>query len=88
MNDFRKENRYQVLKLSDIEAAKQAHPRSARRIEKALALLEQATTSARFKAGKEPLTCCVVESDWRCYEGVWSLVEAEYNSNAWAGEVE
>ncbi len=80
-SDFRKEDRYRVFKLSDIEAAKKRHPHKADDIEEALLLLNYATSLARYSAGKEPLACCVVESDWRCYEKVWSLVEAEHEEN-------
>ncbi len=77
-SDFRKEDRYRVFKLRDIEAAKQIHPHKADDIEEALTLLHYATSLARHQAEKKPLFCCVVESDWRCYDEVWSLVEAEY----------
>ncbi len=81
MSDFRKEDRYRVFKLSDIEAAKQRHPHDADDIEGALLLLHYVTAQARLKAGKEPLTCCVLESDWRCYDEVWALVEAEHGED-------
>ncbi len=81
MSDFRKEDRYRVFKLSDIEAAEQAHPHRAPSAKAALDELDFITSFARDKAGKEPLTCCVVESDWRCYDEVWSLVDAEHYEN-------
>ncbi len=81
MNDFRREDRYRVYKLTDIEAAKQLYPQKADDIDAALALLEY-TTRLNNR------TCCVVEADWRCYEDVWSLVETEHEENAWTGEDE
>ncbi len=85
MSDFKREDRYRVYKLTDIEAAKKAHPRNADDIDGALILLDYTTSLARYTVEKKPLTCCVVEADWRCYEDVWSLVEAEHEENAWAG---
>ncbi|MCX4025133.1 hypothetical protein [Spartinivicinus marinus] len=69
MADFKREKRYYVLKLSDIQhLSRDDHAK----------LLSIGVKADQFRQqhGKQDLECVVVESDWPEYEIVWSLIEA------------
>ena len=69
MSNFKRENRYLVSKLSDLEAAL-----SPAQLEEACDLSTYAD-AYRLQRGALPLECVVVESDWPEYEVVWRLIE-------------
>ena len=73
MSKFKKEQRYFVLKIKDIE----------KYLDKTL-LDKFMTTVNTIEAGrehdnKEPLQCVVVQSDWPEYEHVWKDIEDRMN---------
>lgn len=70
---FKKEQRYIVIKLNDIEHC------LSRRDFTALSMVLDKIEDYREDVGKPKLECVVVESDWKCYDKVWSLVEQDYN---------
>lgn len=72
---MKRENRYFVLKVSDIESACEAGLIS----HGALDVLEHvalAVKDVRQQRGKDELSCVVVESDWPEHEAVWGMIEA------------
>lgn len=77
MSAFRREPRYVVVKIKDIAE-------SGATDEEIDAFNRLCDKVARHRAevGKQPLGCVVVEADWRCYERVWGMVEAEHANNA------
>ena len=68
--EFKREERYIVFKLSDVE--KDFFPSE---ISQLLRLYET-QQSMRKQSGKPPLDCVVVESDWPEYEPTWNAIEA------------
>lgn len=68
-----REDRYIVIKRSDLEAAQAAghvgHIEVA-----ALNYVEASADRMRLERNKMPLKCVVVESDWPEYEHVWELI--------------
>lgn len=72
---MKRENRYVVLKVSDIEQAISRGMVSHDVID-ALDTLAQAVKSVRKQRGRDELSCVVVESDWPEYEVVWGMIEA------------
>ena len=81
MTDFRKEDRYSVFKVTDLQKAVALYPEREAEIKNALATLSVVTHNARIIANKKPFYCVCVEDDWRCYEEVWAMVEKEHNEN-------
>lgn len=69
MSEFKRENRYLVIKWRDAVSAL-----GTRELE-ALQGLADAVSEYRKEAGKPALECVVVESDWSIYDRVWQLVE-------------
>ncbi|MFC3191307.1 hypothetical protein [Pseudocitrobacter faecalis] len=72
---MKRENRYFVLKVRDIEDAYKSGLIDAA----ALDALEQtalAVKTVRQQRGKDELACVVVESDWPEHEVVWGMIEA------------
>ncbi|QBQ72155.1 hypothetical protein HWC14_gp06 [Serratia phage Parlo] len=65
---MKRENRYIVLKKSDVEAALSPIGRDN------LGNLCWHVDQYREKVGKAPLVCAVVESDWPEYDHVWELI--------------
>lgn len=70
MSEFTKEDRYLVIKRSDIKSALDGEMQSA------LQHIAQTVEAERSSLGKPVLECVVVESDWPIYEHVWNMVEA------------
>ena len=68
--EFKREERYLVFKLADVE--KDFFPSE---ISQLLRLYET-QQSMRKQSGKPPLECVVVESDWPEYEPTWRAIEA------------
>ena len=72
---MKRENRYFVLKVSDIDAAFKAgfiSPETLDELENAALAVKQ----VRQQRGKDELSCVVVESDWPEHEVVWGMIEA------------
>ena len=69
-DEFRREERYLVFKLSDVEE----HFTPGEKQQ--LARLVEVQRVGREEAGKPLLRCVVVESDWPEYELTWRAIEA------------
>lgn len=69
MSEFKRESRYLVLKLSDVEAALDDRQKVM------LEGLSLTVDSHRISAGKSPLNAVVIEADWDIYEQAWDLVK-------------
>lgn len=77
MSKFEREDRYLVIKRSDINEYFKSDPfHSKSPLKSALRLASNAISEHRCGSGKEPLECIVVESDWPIYNDVWKMVEA------------
>ena len=68
--EFKKEQRYIVIKVKDLDAAKLS-PREKTDLNDILFKIN----IARKVSGKDPLNCVVVESDWPEFEMVWAAIE-------------
>lgn len=83
MSEFKRENRYLVIKWKDAVAA--LGTRDLDRLQG----IADAVAEHRGTKGKAPLSCVVVEADWPIYERVWDeihrLEEGEL-AIAWADE--
>ena len=66
---FRREERYAVLKHTDVHEALTLEEIDM------LLHIEAKIDACRFRAGKPPLKCVVVESDWPEYEPTWNAIE-------------
>lgn len=64
-----REERYTVLKVSDVSNALEPDEKSE------LIYLEEKVALYREQTGKKPLECVVVESDWPEYESTWQAIE-------------
>lgn len=69
-----REERYYVIKKSDLEAALKVKRITQTDVEDLKELLARLNTQ-RFVSNKEMLKCVVVESDWPEYEKVWRMIE-------------
>jgi len=69
MPKFEREDRYTVLKISDVTEALSPDECTA------LIELEEKVALYRQQEGKQPLMCVVVESDWPEYEPTWKAIE-------------
>lgn len=70
---FRREQRYVVLKITDIYQALTSDEIDL------LIKLSSLITNRRKRAGKLPLQTVVVEQDWPEYEPVWKMLEERVN---------
>ena len=68
--EFKREERYLVFKLSDVEE----HFTPSERQQ--LARLAEVQRVGRSESGKPLLECVVVEADWPEYEPTWNAIEA------------
>lgn len=66
-NEFKREDRYIVFKVSDLGNSLKG--------DEIRKLAEEYAEQRQLK-GKEPLKCVVVESDWPEYEPTWKAIEA------------
>lgn len=73
---FEKEDRYVVIKRKDIDKYLGARDKTQ------LATVLEKINTCRSLDMRKPMACVVVESDWKCYDVVWGLVEREYNNAA------
>lgn len=71
---MQREQRYLVLKISDI------NDYLTMREITGLESLTNKLNDLRVAAGKSDLDCVVVESDWKCYDAVWKLIEDEVDA--------
>ena len=69
MSDFKRENRYLVLKMKDIEKYLTIED------QKELMDLAYVISMSRAKDKKEELNCVVVEKRWPEYEPTWKAIE-------------
>ena len=72
-----RENRYLVIKRSDLERIKFAIKPEAWA---AYETIEKLVSISRENEGKPPLCCVVVESDWPEYEPTWDAIEKRVDS--------
>lgn len=79
--EFKREDRYRVFKNRDLLDYIERRPDEKARIDEALLLLGNAQRESRILRHQPPLECVCVESDWRCYEEVWSLVQEEWEAS-------
>lgn len=70
MKKFKRERRYIVLKMSDVQ---QYLPKP---LIDHLESIADEVNGARQMYGKPPLECVVVESDWPEYEPTWEAIQA------------
>lgn len=66
---FKREIRYVVLKITDLRAA--LRPEELGTLKSLCAKVRR----ARKTAGKKPLRCVVVESDWPEYKPTWAAIK-------------
>ena len=84
MTEFRKEQRYVVAKVTDLDYAvanKFISQLEVDALNQILAKVALARAARKDDSREAGLDCVVVESDWRCYATVWDLVEAEHIVN-------
>lgn len=67
---FNREQRYIVIKMSDLAATMLSHSQL-----RTLGDICAGVHATRERAGKPPLDCVVVESDWPEYEPTWQAIE-------------
>lgn len=80
MTDFRREERYVVLKVSDIVKHLSDTDKTY------LADICCAIESARESEGKRRMECVVVESDWPEYEPTWAAIESRMSAAGTAAD--
>lgn len=71
--EFKRENRYLVIKLSDFKLVPKAFRPST--IKRDLMDVGKNMAHWREESGKAPLNCVVVESDWPEYEPTWDAIQ-------------
>ena len=72
MSEFKKEDRYLVIKRTDMLLA------NSKLSQDEIDTFNKVTDvimMARDEQGKPPLNCVVVESDWPEYDTVWNMIE-------------
>lgn len=69
MSEFKREQRYAVLKLKDVNEALNKNEIYT------LNILSHKVAKHREAIGKPPLECVCPESDWPIYEEVWDMVQ-------------
>jgi len=74
MSKFKREDRYLVIKRSDIPHLPAEEQRS-------LAYIAGLIEENRLIRGKLPVECVVVEKDWPEYEVVFKMIEARVNGS-------
>jgi hypothetical protein len=80
MSEFKRENRYVVLKVKDIQDYG-----SAAQLDVLKGLLSDINT-CRAGDGKRELKCVVIEDDWPEYEKVWAMIEARCSAGSAEGK--
>ena len=72
MIPFKREERYWVLKMKDIDAFLDDHDK------KQLDCIMDKVKQGREFQNRPQLRCVCVEMDWECYDQIWDLIEREY----------
>lgn len=72
---FKRETRYVVLKMSDIDKYLSEESQSN------LSVICSAVAAGRTVDGKPPLQAVVVEQDWQEYEPTWAAIKARCDAN-------
>jgi len=72
---FQREERYVVLKIKDL---REYLPQP---LIDHLSSIADEVRAGRQLAGKQPLECVVVESDWPEYEPTWQAIEARVDGD-------
>ena len=75
-NEFKRENRYLVLKRSDVDRALTLSDKTI------LSRLVELISANRKVYNKAPLYCVVVESDWPEFEPVWRMIQERMEGKA------
>lgn len=70
MSNFKREPRYVVLKIKDVEEYLTINER------RALIDLSGKIADGRYREGRPPLNAVVVERDWPEFDVVWGMIEA------------
>ena len=76
MSEFKREPRYVVFKLKDIEKYLTQGEKDS------LMCIGDEIACARADDGKPPFNAVVVEQDWPEFEMVWDAIEARMTANA------
>lgn len=71
---FKREERYIVAKLRDVDEALTSGEKQL------LQSLMQKVDVHRVNQGKRPLECVVVESDWPNYQSTWDSIEQAFQA--------
>lgn len=74
MTEFKKEPRYIVFKIKDLELMDDSE--GVADYLRRLGRIGSAVAHVRRERGKPPFNCVVVEQDWPEFEIVWALIEA------------
>lgn len=77
---MQREDRYIVIKKSDIESAIQSEDLTKQEAWN-LKIIARFVGHSRERRGKKPLQCVVVESDWPEYELVWNMIAARVDGS-------
>lgn len=77
MEKFEREDRYIVIKRSDLDRAGMTTAEG-----NALRTICDRVTSRRKQLGKAPLECVIVESDWPEYGPTWAAIEARMSQQS------
>lgn len=77
MPEFKREHRYIILKLSDVEQASLGTVERAA-LDRIICIVD----AARKYRDKPPLECVVVESDWPEYEPTWKAIKRRMSKAA------
>jgi len=76
MSDFKRENRYIVIKRSDLEGAVSDLPiKYQKKVWDQLGQVVSMPNKHRQNTGKSPLECVIVEHDWPEYDYVWKAIK-------------
>lgn len=75
---FEREDRYLVIKRSDLEEVQDGFTQDAIDTFNEIC---QAVMISRDERGKPILNCVVVESDWPEYEPTWKAIEERFTNN-------
>ncbi len=75
MSEFKRERRYLVAKVRDVETALSDDEK------RQLSALMGKVEHHREQQGKSPLECVVVESDWPNYQETWDSVREVWETD-------
>ena len=75
MSEFKRERRYLVAKVRDVETALSDDEK------RQLSALMERVEHHREQQGKSPLECVVVESDWPNFQETWDSVREVWETN-------